>query len=354
MTFKEAFYFISFCLSAQNDKKTKLIIHDKLLKTNIDWDIIVKVTSKFLVLPAFYSSLKKLNLLSHLPIDLVKYMKQITSINQARNEQIILEAKNINEILISENVKPIFLKGTSNLLTGLYYKLGDRMVGDIDFLVSKKEYLKTIKILRKFGYYEANDFKYHMPHFRHYRRLKKDGCLVSVEVHKEIISEKYSKEFNYSTVKKNIIKKDNFYILSLDDKLVMSIVSDQINDNGFFLKNISLKNAYDVLLISREINTLKAIKKYEKIFVVLNCFLGVTYKIFNNSSSIKFEENKLSNNFLFDFNRMLLSAEKKNIKLILRKLYLFFEYRLNFLCKSIFLKEYRIWLLKRIFFKKEK
>ena len=60
MTFKEAFYFISFCLSAQNDKKTKLIIQDKLLKTNIDWDIIVKVTSKFLVLPAFYSSLKKI------------------------------------------------------------------------------------------------------------------------------------------------------------------------------------------------------------------------------------------------------------------------------------------------------
>jgi hypothetical protein len=47
-------------------------------------------------------------------------MKHITDLNRERNQQIIEQAKEINELLLTNNIASIFLKGTGNLLEGLY------------------------------------------------------------------------------------------------------------------------------------------------------------------------------------------------------------------------------------------
>ena len=38
------------------------------------------------------------------------------------------------------NINPIFMKGSSYLIQGLYEDPAERMIGDIDFLVSKNKY----------------------------------------------------------------------------------------------------------------------------------------------------------------------------------------------------------------------
>ena len=74
-------------------------------------------------------------------------MQHITDLNRARNEKIIEQAKELNELLVANNITPIFLKGTGNLLEGLYRDLSERMLSDIDFIVSMEEYLKTSSTL---------------------------------------------------------------------------------------------------------------------------------------------------------------------------------------------------------------
>ena len=64
-------------------------------------------------------------------------MKHITDLNRDRNKQIISQAQDLNTLLLNNNITPIFLKGTGNLLEGLYDDIAERMLGDIDFLFSK-------------------------------------------------------------------------------------------------------------------------------------------------------------------------------------------------------------------------
>ena len=91
-------------------------------------------------------------------------MEHITDINRERNKQIISQAKELNNFLLANNITPIFLKGTGNLLTVIYDDIAERMFGDIDFIFSKEDYPKAISILREFGYSVVNKYKYHFPY----------------------------------------------------------------------------------------------------------------------------------------------------------------------------------------------
>ena len=65
--------------------------------------------------------------------------------------------------MLVNNIRPIFLKGTANLLAGVYEDIGERMVGDIDFIFSQQDYPKAITILRDFGYSLAVKTDYNFP-----------------------------------------------------------------------------------------------------------------------------------------------------------------------------------------------
>ncbi len=59
-----------------------------------------------------YCNFKRADFLKYLPADLVDYMKHITDLNRDRNTQIIQQAQELNSLLLANNIRPIFLKGT--------------------------------------------------------------------------------------------------------------------------------------------------------------------------------------------------------------------------------------------------
>ena len=140
MNYKETLFFVAKCLTISLEKKNKKEIEKQLKTTEIDWDAVVKVSTAHLVFPALYCNLKRASFLHYLPNELVDYMIHITDLNRERNQQIIEQAKEINDLLLANNITPIFLKGTGNLLEGLYEDIAERMVGDIDFVLSKDDY----------------------------------------------------------------------------------------------------------------------------------------------------------------------------------------------------------------------
>ena len=107
-----------------------------------------------------YCNLKRVGFLHYLPQELVNFMEHITNLNRERNQQIITQAKELNTLLLKNNITPIFLKGTGNLLAGLYDDIAERMLGDIDFLFSKEDYPNAITVLRENGYSEVNKYAY--------------------------------------------------------------------------------------------------------------------------------------------------------------------------------------------------
>jgi hypothetical protein len=347
LNYKETLFFIAKCLTISLEEKNRDEIEIFLKTTDVDWDSVVKVSTSHYVFPAIYCNFKRADFLKYLPDDLVDYMKYITNLNRDRNTQIIEQSKDLNSLLLANNIRPIFLKGTGNLLEGLYEDIGERMVGDIDFLFSKKDFLKAIDILKNDNYSRHENQLDFLPGFRHYPKLVKQENIAAVEIHKEVTIEKHRGEFNYKIISEDAQLINNFSVLSFKNQLSLSIISSQINDYGFELKNFSLRNAYDVFLLSKKVDTKKAISKFTKLKNPLNCFLANCNLVFGDLESLKYYKTKEAENYLKAFNKSLYKSKSKlkiNFKLITINLYR----RFGIVFKSIFNSENRKWLLNRI------
>ena len=347
LNYKETLYFIAKCLTISLEEKNRDEIEKHLESETIDWDTVVKVSTAHYVFPALYCNLKRVDFLKYLPADLVDYMKYITNLNRDRNIQIIQQAKELNSLLLEKNVRPVFLKGTGNLLEGLYKDVGERMVGDIDFLFSEKDSYSTFKILKSDGYSSPENILDMFPKHRHFPRLIKPANIAAIEIHKEVLKEKYRGEFNYKIISEDAQLINDFSVLSFENQLSLSIISSQINDYGFELKNFTLRNAYDVFLLSKKVDTKKVISKFTKLKNPLNCFLANCNLVFGDLESLGYFKTKESDKYLKAFNKSLYkskSTTKINFKLI--KINLNRQFGIVF--KSIFNSENRKWLLNRI------
>lgn len=348
MNYKETLYFIAQCLTISFETKHKEKISNAIKNDEVDWDKVVQVSTKHYVFSAVYCNLKRADLLSYLPEDLVGYMIHITDLNRARNEQIIAQAKALNEILCAQNITPIYAKGTGFLLTNLYEDLGERMVGDIDFLLSEKDCIRAMNILQQNGYDKIDTRTYDYPNFKHYPRLVTENQIAAIEVHKQLVIEEYAAEFNFETVSKEAISHDNFQVLSIPNQLTLSIIAKQINDDGHYFKNMALRNAYDVFLLSQKTNAQEALAKYEQLFNPLNCFLASCHLVFGEIESLDYTKTTESKTYLAFFEKQLLDATLRKKHYQKWKVRLFLRKRLLIIFKTIYKKEYRSWFFKRI------
>lgn len=349
MNHKETLYFVAKCLTISLEQKNRDEVELILKSIDVDWDMVVKVSTGHYVLPALYCNLQRANFLHYLPKELVTYFNYITNLNRERNKEIISEARELNTLFLANKITPIFLKGTGNLLADIYEDEAERMVGDIDFIVSKEDYPKAIKLAKNLGYLEVSGFDYYYPGAKHYGRLQKENSIAAIEIHSEMLStKKYRNEFNYSLIKKDFQTINEIRVLSYTNKLNLSIIAYQINDNGFYYKTISLRNAYDVFLFSKKTIAKDAMKKFKRLSNPLNCFLAASYEIFNKVDSLKYNNTKMTISYLKNFNSQFVNQTLTKIKHKLIQIYLFLEFRLNVVINIITKNDYQIWFVKRL------
>jgi hypothetical protein len=345
LNYKETLFFVAKCLTISLEEKNRDEIGFILKATDVNWDAVVKVSTSHYVFPALYCNLKKVDFLKYVPEDLLGYMAHITELNRERNLQIIKQAKEINKLLLANNVTPVFLKGTGNLLGGLYDDIAERMVGDIDFIVNKNHTSSTKIILSDSGY-KTNRIM--PPSHRHESTLITENYIAAVEVHKELLIEKYRKEFHYDLIYKEIQEINGVMVLSFDHQLALSIITQQINDFGYEYKTMALRNAYDVFLLSKKTNAKDAVNALDKLTNPLNCFLAACYEVFNTVESLEYNNTKKAASYLSVFNSQFTNKKTTKMRHKLINIYLFLKSRLNIIHKSIIYKEYRVWLSKRV------
>ena len=349
MTYKETLFFVAKCLTINHETHNNAIIENELKTGKVDWDSVVKLSTGHFVFPALYCNLKRANFLHYLPEELVNYMIHITDLNRERNQQIIEQAKEINQLLLANNITPIFLKGTGNLLCGLYEDIAERMVGDIDFLVSDEEYLKTIKVLENDGYSKDQTKIDTTFKNRHYPKITKEERIFAVEIHFKLVLKPHDIFFNYSAVKKNVQKtKYAISILSNKDQVLLTCFNKQINDKGNWYKTITLRNNYDIYLLSINVSTLETIKKFKHYFTPLNNFLASSSLIFNAPKSISFLENSSAKKFLNKQMFYLENSKSLSYNNFKWKLYFYFKTEFNLIINSFYRKEEREFILKRL------
>jgi hypothetical protein len=342
MTYKETLFFVAKCLTISLEEKNRKEIELTLKTTTIDWDSVVKVSTAQYVFPALYCNLKRVGFLHYVPADLVAYMKHITDLNRERNQQIIAQAKEINNLLLTNNITPIFLKGTGNLLEGLYEDIGERMVGDIDLLFKEEEYKNTVKLLKRHGYINKINKFDKAKGGRHYPRLINEERIAAVEVHFRMLNNPFNRHFNYNMIKDHIIRlKNSAHILGYKDQILLTCYNIQANDFGYWLKVFSLRKSYDLFLLSKKHNTLKAVESSLYYFHLLNTFLASTSHLFKNVSSIHFKKNKKASTYIKRQMKLLENPKKMNTNLKFWNTYFLYKSRVKKLNFLIFNKEVR-------------
>jgi len=352
MNYKETLFFVAKCLTISLEEKNRKQIENQLKTSSINWEDIVKLSTSHYVLPALYCNLKRADFLKYLPSDLIDYMQHITDLNRERNKQIITQAKELNQLLLSNNITPVFLKGTSNIVEGLYEDIAERMVGDIDFIFSKQDYPKAIQILKGDDYSKSIDWYDSSPLFRHYSRLIKQGKVNAIEIHKDLLREKYSDEFNYTFINKNVQKINTFNVLSFENQLTLSIAATQINDYGFHYKRIALRNAYDVFLLSKKSNAKKSLDRFGTLTLPLNCFLATCYVAFGEINSLEYYRINKTDKYLSTFYKLLNNDPVSKVKVKIKTTSIELFRKLIIVFRCVYDKEHRVWIIKRVSEKK--
>ena len=296
MNYKETLFFIGKCLTITHEEKNTVLVEKELKSGNIDWDAVVKVSTGHFVFPALYCNLKRANFLHYLPEELVNYMIHITDLNRERNQQIIEQAKEINELLLKNNITPIFLKGAGNLLEGLYEDIAERMVGDIDLIVSNENFRNTVAILKKEKYNTKNevytDFHWHYP------KMVKENRIAAVEVHNKVLKKPYTSYLDYKTLKENSFSSSNCKVASFENQFLITILQKQINDNLYFSKTLTLRNVYDVFLLSINTTSKKRVIKNKTIKKYLNNYKCCATEILNAPKSLEYTIDNESRKYL--------------------------------------------------------
>ena len=348
MNYKETLFFVGKCLTITHQEQNRNIVEQEIKSGFVDWDNVVKLSTDHYVFPALYCNLKRANFLHYLPKDIVEYMVCITDLNRERNQQIIEQAKEINELLLVNNITPIFLKGTGNLLEGLYEDVAERMVGDIDFLIDQNSAEKALNILSVNQYVSLNKFPIHSDYIKHYPRKIKKGSVCAIEVHLEMTLKKFSSVFNYQIIKPQIRKLGLFTLLSYEHQIAHTIINKQLNDYGYLFKNVALRNYYDLFLLSFKADTLKSIEKFPSIFKQLNTFLAIASTVFLNTNSIHFKKNSNTHKALKSVLKSLKTPKKLYYRNMVIRQFQMTNSRLCILTKALYNKNAFYYVLNKL------
>jgi hypothetical protein len=250
---------------------------------NINFEKLIKLASGHLMLPALFYNIKKKKVSYLFPEDFIEYIKNIFEINKARNEVLLSEAKELSALLVENNIKHLFLKGTALLLSNIFDDIGERMIGDIDFIIQHKDEEQVKKVLKKNNYCTSSN---HVDSFRvfkpkHLPRMVNKNKTIAIEPHLELLSPKYRGLFNSKELLNDF--KDEIKMIKTPCKPFLfdhCIYALQLEDKGFFYSNYSHRSIYDIYKLDcKKSLTIKSIKK--DIFIKYFFLTIAEFKIFD-------------------------------------------------------------------------
>jgi hypothetical protein len=246
-----------------------------------EWEKVVSLGSRHLMLPSIYYNLHKKKLLNHLPDDLTSFLQEIAELNTERNRSIQQQVSQISRLFIQENIEFVFLKGTALLYSDVYDNLGERMIGDIDILIHHKHIDLAYDLLLKHGYDLLEDTPGHAYlNPKHKPRLvhNDDRYIGAVEIHNRLFDNYYFLELSPASILKQKTKSKGIWVPKLEHLLLHTILNWQINDRGMFKQSFHFRTGYDCsVLLKRDSSLLTSKNLHSKVFTRFFSLYSVVY-----------------------------------------------------------------------------
>ena len=287
---------------------------------SINFEKLITLASGHLMLPALFFNIQKKKASYLFPEEFIAYIKNIFAINKARNEILLAEAKELSQLLFENNINHIFLKGTALLLSNVFEDIGERMIGDIDFIIQHKDEENIIRVLEKNKYCSKSTiWLFRFFKHRHLPKTTHKNKIIAIEPHLKLLNPRYRCAFNTKRLLNDFnegletVKTPSQTFLF--DHCVYNL---QINDHGFINAKHSHRSIYDIYKLDCKNNlTINNIKKdiFTKYF-----FLTIEkFNIFDLKIPTSFWSlchYKCLKVLIFIFIKILTSIEKNSNKIL--------------------------------------
>jgi len=245
----QSLFTLASMISPSSDKEK---IKQAILSNSIEWLSVVEIANAHFLTASLYYTLLEKDLLCFIKDEeLLNYLEQIYTINLRRNQKIIEQSREIAQILLQKEITPVFLKGAASLLQNDYKDPGMRFLSDIDLYVPENDFGKAKEQLLASGYMPnkikgiKNIEKHH-----HWWPMCHPKWDVVIELHRLILTYPYSqlmrckkRDFQDSAHHTNIA------VLSPTFRLIHAFIHSDIVDRKYALKEIDLRQLYEMSIL---------------------------------------------------------------------------------------------------------
>ena len=266
----------------------------------------------------------------------MNYLQVISEINKDRNLKILKQINFLSELFIQNGIKYVFLKGAAILLFKPYDAISERMIGDIDILISEEHIVEVENLLIKEGF---NKQKYNKTLFsekyikkRHLNRLISKDFIAAIELHQLLLDKENSHLLKPDDILDNRKKiEDKHYVCSKYHLWKHTILNWQYNDFGFLHNKINFRSIYDVINLDFDLvrqNSKNEIKEVIHFYCLSSVFFKNKFVGYNFSkflfqiqiSSLQFDKFlRLLSNFKYSISIIFSRARLMLIKRDYRK-----------------------------------
>ncbi|MCF6332949.1 MAG: nucleotidyltransferase family protein [Draconibacterium sp.] len=330
MNNKDLFYFAAQCLALDEHPYFRETIISSFSSGEVNLDDFIFLCSNHFVLPALYLIFKKYNLLNIFPDYYIDHLEEIYKLNKKRNLEILQQINEINLALETENIIPVYLKGTANLLDNVYSDVGERMIGDIDLLVQDKDYLMTAELILNLGYKNDKFIYSDVTALKHYPRLYRTDVPADIEIHRVPVSIRYSRNFNTKLIfqnKEKIHDRINCFVPSNEHKVIINFIHSQLSNSWHRFKQVSLRNLHDLYLLSKRVDIYSVVNKTEEKSKII-IYFGLLSRIFNLKIDFVQNENSRTKRYYKSFNWLLNHPKKHHWFILIQKIFELIFFRL--------------------------
>lgn len=262
MKHSEIFRFICRCLALNTHPESVAEVREAFAPGRVEVDRFIHLASNHFVLPAVYFQLKQAKLNDVFPPEYKEHLKKISRLNTTRNQEILGQINELNNAFKKAGIEAIFMKGTANLLDGLYADSGMRMIGDIDLLVQDKDFLEAAKTVIALGYQSALPQYDDVRTLKDYPRMYKADVPADIEIHRVPVHLPFANLFTSELLfqhKKQPGQLSNAFIPAAEHRLIHTFIHSQLGDKGHKLYTPGLRDMYDAFLLMQQIEDLEQV-----------------------------------------------------------------------------------------------
>lgn len=349
MDYRETYYFAGRCLSVNHHPERAEEISAVISSGNVNWELFVWTASNHLVLQTIYLKFKEHGMLKLLPDDLTRHLEYVHRLNSDRNKNIRRHLLEINSQLTEEGIVPVFMKGAGNLLDALYSDEGERIMQDIDILVSDKEMERAAEILMDNGFSckEEYERKFRIS-LKHYPQLWKKDLPAPLELHRLPVSLDYEKVFDFDKVnggKKTSILYDDCFVMSDNHKIIHNFIHTHLMHLGYLHTRIFLRDMYDMMLLSKRDDPQEVLAEFGHYRRKAAGYLRVVSKVFGTPPVTHQKLKGKGRFFSYRHHRLLKAGYASKMFFLLAR---YLELYITLPVRALYDKRYRLFVVKRL------